>query len=153
MKLTDALRAEHVVFHTLFDGLQAQAPSLNNLEQIRTTASLLASVLSKHGIAEDELLNPLIDPYLEELGQEDNFHHEHHAIDDNLMKIVVMDSVEDARRLLRETVQLAREHFDKEERIIFPLAEKYISEESLLALGKQWEELRGAAYPLKSETA
>jgi hemerythrin-like domain-containing protein len=47
-----------------------------------------------------------------------------------------------ARRLLLRAVALCRRHFDKEERIVFPLAEKILSERTLKELGQRWEKQR-----------
>jgi len=42
------------------------------------------------------------------------------------------------KRILTKTLRLANDHFDKEERSVFPLAEKQISEKSLNELGDAW---------------
>jgi hemerythrin-like domain-containing protein len=39
-------------------------------------------------------------------------------------------------------VLASREHFDHEERIVFPLAEKAMKRETLTALGKTWMKQR-----------
>ncbi|MBT5928559.1 MAG: hypothetical protein HOH33_18310, partial [Verrucomicrobia bacterium] len=55
-----------------------------------------------------------------------------------LQKIVACDSAELARKILLKALRLANDHFDKEERFVFPLAEKHISETSLHELGEAW---------------
>jgi len=50
----------------------------------------------------------------------------------------------DARRLLSAAVLASREHFDHEERIVFPIAEKAMKRETLTELGKTWMKQREA---------
>jgi hemerythrin-like domain-containing protein len=87
------------------------------------------------------LIEPL-ESCLCQLAQHENFHDEHEAIDKNLEAIRTTRSVAVAKRLLLKAVALSRSHFDKEERIVFPLAEKLLSSNTLLLLGKRWEEER-----------
>jgi hemerythrin-like domain-containing protein len=41
-------------------------------------------------------------------------------------------------------VTASRKHFDREERIVFPLAEKVMKKETLVELGKVWMKQRDA---------
>jgi hemerythrin-like domain-containing protein len=50
--------------------------------------------------------------------------------------------VDEGKQRLMAAVTLCRRHLDKEERIVFPMAEKQLSAKSLLLLGKRWEEQR-----------
>jgi hemerythrin-like domain-containing protein len=77
-----------------------------------------------------------------QMAQADNFHDEHHQIEQSLDSIPALRRVADAKRRLLQAVSLSRKHFDKEERIVFPLAEKQLSAKSLLVLGRRWEEQR-----------
>jgi len=47
-----------------------------------------------------------------------------------------------ARHLLLAAVAYSRKHFDKEERIVFPLAERVLNSRTLTALGQTWMEQR-----------
>ena len=138
MRLTDALRAEHAVFHTLFDTLDRSAHMLTEIGQVHTAARLLGSVLQFHGEAEDKLLMPIIEPLLSELGQDEKFHEEHHAIDEGLEKILACHDLNVANRALERVVQIARAHFDLEERVVFPLTEERVNAASLEKLGREW---------------
>ena len=44
---------------------------------------------------------------------------------------------------------LSREHFDKEERLVFPLAEKHLSDKTLAELGLKWQQEHKAIVPVK----
>jgi hemerythrin-like domain-containing protein len=142
MKITQALLAEHVVFHNIFDYLERAVPGLRTLGEIRTLSAFLESLLQVHGLMEDELLIEPLESSLCQLAQHENFHEEHEAIDESLKAVGTTRSVAVAKRLLLKAVALSRSHFDKEERIVFPLAEELLSSKTLLRLGKRWEEER-----------
>jgi hemerythrin-like domain-containing protein len=142
MKITQALLAEHVVFHNIFDYVERALPGLRTLGEIRTLSAFLGSMLQVHGLMEDELLIEPLEACLCQLAQHENFHEEHEAIEENLRAIQTTRSVADAKRLLLKAVTLSRSHFDKEERIVFPLAEELLSSQTLVFLGKRWEEER-----------
>jgi hemerythrin-like domain-containing protein len=140
MKITQALQAEHVVFHNLFDHIEKTAPSLRTLAEVRALSGLLARMLDIHSQVEDVLLVEPLEPSLHQLGQHENFHAEHEEIDRQLDAITAAKSVTAARQALARAVAIARRHFDKEERIVFPLAEKILSAKTLTELGKRWEQ-------------
>ncbi|MEO8426928.1 MAG: hemerythrin domain-containing protein [Verrucomicrobiota bacterium] len=142
MKITQSLLAEHVVFHNIFDYLERAMPSLKTLGEIRALSSFLESMLRVHSLMEDELLIEPLEACLCQLAHHENFHEEHEAIEENLATIQTARSVTEAKRLLLKAVTLSRRHFDKEERIVFPLAEELLSSQTLLLLGKRWEEER-----------
>ncbi|MBM3832412.1 MAG: hypothetical protein FJ403_03875 [Verrucomicrobia bacterium] len=142
MKITEALLAEHVVFHNLFDYLEQAAPKLKSLAETRGLASLLEAMLEVHSKVEDELLIAPLEPSFSQMGQAENFHREHELVEADLKLIQCSRKVSEARDLLLRAVLLSRKHFDKEERIVFPLAEKQLSAKSLSLLGKRWGEQR-----------
>ena len=55
MKITEALIAEHGVFHGLFDQIERSVPGLKTLAELKTVASLLAATMAPHSRIEDEL--------------------------------------------------------------------------------------------------
>jgi hypothetical protein len=82
MKITEALQAEHFVFHNIFDYLDRTVPTLQNLVEIKCLADLLESVHESHSHVEDELiLEPLTD-CLDNIAQAENFEAEHKEIDE-----------------------------------------------------------------------
>ena len=142
MKITDALLAEHVVFHSIFASITRETPNFKTVEEFRAVAKMLLGTLEAHGRAEHDLLLPPIEPYLNDIGHLENFHQEDDAIISNLEQTATTESIEEARRHLNNGLRLAIEHFDKEERLVFPLAETHISNDSLHALGKAWSEMK-----------
>ncbi|NGO40271.1 hypothetical protein G4L39_12825 [Limisphaera ngatamarikiensis] len=144
MKITDILLAEHIVFHNIFDHIERTLPRLKTLAEIRALAALLEDLLRGHSKAEDELLLAPLEHYLEQIGQRDSFEHEHHEIDANLLRIHQARSVAEARRLMQHALTYSRKHFDHEERIVFPMAEKVLKATTLRELGRIWLQKRDA---------
>jgi hemerythrin-like domain-containing protein len=138
MKITEALLAEHQVFHSLFDHVERVVPRLKTLPEIKAVASLLEASLKAHSDSEDDLLIAPLEHCIEQLGQAETFHDEHDEIDRALSNIQSARQISSARKLLLSAVLASRRHFDKEERFVFPLAEKTLSQQSLTKLGETW---------------
>lgn len=142
MKITEALLAEHQVFHSLFDHVERALPRLKTLAEIKVLAALIEGPLKAHSDAEDELLFAPLEHCIEQLGQADTFHQEHEEIDRSLSQVRRIREVAKARKLLLAAVLASRSHFNKEERIVFPLAEKSLSPRTLQNLGAAWARRR-----------
>ncbi len=138
MKITEALQAEHVVFHSLFDHIEKSVPKLKTLAELRLLANLTETMLAAHSQTEDELFMKPLEPSFEQIGHCATFHHEHQLIEQNLALVHEAKNVKQARHLLLTTVVLCRSHFDKEERIVFPMAERLLKGKTLLELGQTW---------------
>ena len=145
MKITEILLAEHAVFHNLFDHIERTAPRLKTLAEMKSLAALLESVLRAHSETEDELLIEPLEHCFEQIGQRDTFHDEHEEIDETLLDLQKARDLKTARRLLLRAVASSRKHFDKEERIVFPMAERVLNARTLSALGERWVLRRSAA--------
>jgi hemerythrin-like domain-containing protein len=142
MKITEALLAEHLVFHNLFDHIEVAAPRLKTLAEIKSLAALMESMLRAHSDTEDELFIGPLEHCFDQIGQRDAFLEEHQEIDGNLKKVREAKQVRRARQLLIGAVAYSRRHFDKEERIVFPMAERVLKAKTLTALGQSWMEQR-----------
>jgi hemerythrin-like domain-containing protein len=142
MKITEALFAEHLVFHSMFDHIEAAAPKLKTLAEVKSLATLMEQLLRAHSDTEDELFIGPLEHCFEQIGQRDAFLEEHREIDDNLRNIRGTRQLKKARQLLLAAVTYSRKHFDKEERIVFPMAERVLNGQTLTALGQKWMEQR-----------
>ena len=142
MKITEALFAEHLVFHNMFDHIEATVPKLKTLAEVKSLAALMESVLKAHSDTEDELFIGPLEHCFEQSGQRDAFLEEHQEIDDNLRTLRQAKQLKPARQLLLAAVAYSRRHFDKEERIVFPMAERVLNGKTLQALGQSWVEQR-----------
>ena len=145
MKITDILRAEHTVFHHLFDHVESSAPRLKTLAEVKSLAVLVDKVMSPHSETEDSLFIEPLEHCIEQLGQSETFHHEHEFIDDCLHKVAKAKELKAAKKLLLGAIAASRKHFDKEERIVFPLAERVLNAKTLTDLGSEWMKRREAA--------
>jgi hemerythrin-like domain-containing protein len=142
MKITEALFAEHLVFHNMFDHIEAAAPRLKTLAEVKSLAALMEQLLKEHSDTEDELFIGPLEHCFEQLGQRDAFLEEHQEIDISLKLVQLAKDFKKARHLLLSAVSYSRKHFDKEERIVFPLAERVLKNKTLTTLGHTWMEQR-----------
>ena|SRR5581483_6233962 len=138
MKITEALLAEHLVFHHLLDHIEKSVPQIQSLGEIKSLSALLASMLRAHSRAEMDLLFGPLGHCLEQIGQREVFEDEHDEIDDSLVRVQETKRLPQARALLTAAVLASRKHFDKEERIVFPMAEEMLKLETLRELGDAW---------------
>jgi hemerythrin-like domain-containing protein len=150
MKITEALFAEHLVFHNMFDHIEVTVPKLKTLAEVKSLAALMESVLKAHSDTEDELFIGPLEHCFEQIGQRDAFLEEHQEIDDSLRTLRQAKQLKQARQLLLAAVAYSRRHFDKEERIVFPMAERVLNGKTLKALGQAWMEQRVHVASLSS---
>src|SRR5664279_941294 len=99
MKITEALFAEHLVFHNMFDHIEATAPKLKTLAEVKTLAALMESLLKSHSDTEDELFIGPLEHCFEQIGQRDAFLEEHQEIDASLRNLRLTKQLKDARHL------------------------------------------------------
>lgn len=144
MKITGILRAEHSVFHNLFDYVERTAPTVKTAAEVKSLARLTEALLAAHSKTEDELFIEPLEHCFEQVGQRETFHEEHDAIDRALAAVQKARDLKSAKRQLLAVVVAARKHFDKEERIVFPLAERVLKAKTLTDLGEAWLKRREA---------
>jgi hemerythrin-like domain-containing protein len=142
MKITDALFAEHLVFHNMFDHTEAVAPKLKTLAEIKCLSATIEKMLKAHSDTEDRLFIEPLEHCFEQIGHRETFHEEHEQIENTLRLIQKATRARQARELLTGVVLACRKHFDKEERIVFPMAERVLSNKTLLDMGQTWKKQR-----------
>ena len=145
MKITDVLRAEHTVFHHLFDHVETTTPRLKKLAEVRMLAALVDKVLAPHSATEDELFIKPLEHCFEQIGQNETFHEEHEVMEATLAKVGKAKSLPEARGQLLSAIAAGRKHFDKEERIVFPMAERVLKAKTITDLGGERMKRRAAA--------
>lgn len=145
MKITDVLKAEHAVFHNLFDLIEATVPDVKHLGELKLLATLADQVMAPHSRTEDELFIEPLEHCFEQIGQRETFHDEHVAIEASLARVGKARDLKTARRTLLAAIAACRKHFDKEERIVFPMAERVLKAKTLNELGEQWLRRREVA--------
>ena len=65
-------------------------------------------------------------------------HQDHHEIEGSLKAVQTAGTCAQARRLLKAALAASREHFQGEERHVFPLLERILKPETLTQLGDVW---------------
>lgn len=144
MKITEILMAEHAVFHNLFDHIEATAPRARTLAEVKSLAVIMEKLMAPHSQTEDALFIEPLEHCFDQLGQGETFHDEHEMIDEMLGKVHKARDLKASKKILLSAVAASRKHFDKEERIVFPLAERVLKTKTLSELGTQWFAKRDA---------
>ena len=147
MKITDALYGEHGLFHAHLDHLDGllggdEKPSLEVLQGL--ARGLEAMVVSHAAIEEDGLFAAL-DASLGGMGPLEVMRAEHREIDRLAAAARNAPTAAACAGSLRDLLALLREHFHKEERVLFVLAQRHLDEDALNALGDAWAETRTVA--------
>ena len=137
--------AEHAVFHNLFDHIEAVAPRLKTLAEVKALTAVVEKLHEPHSKTEDDLFIEPLEHCFEQIGQNETFHEEHKVIEQTLAKVHRAKTAKDAKAILLGAMAACREHFDKEERIVFPLAERVLKAKTLSDLGAAWLKKREAA--------
>lgn len=144
MKITEALLGEHGVFYSQFDHLEQAVPAAETLAQVKSQAALLHAAIETHAHMEDELLFATLDPHLGETGPLAVMRMEHDDIEGTLARLAEVQDLAEAQSLVQHAIQVAREHFAKEERVLFPMAEQILEPDALVQLGRKWAARRRA---------
>jgi len=145
MKITQVLMAEHAVFHNLFDHIESVAPRLKTLGEVKSLATLVDKVMAPHSKTEDDLFIEPLEHCFDQIGQNETFHDEHRLIEEMLASVHKARTLQDAKKILLKAIAATRKHFDKEERIVFPMAERVLKTKTLSDLGAEWLRKREAA--------
>ena len=145
MKITDVLRAEHAVFHNLFDHIEAVLPRTRTLAEVKSLTTVVETLLAPHAKTEDDLFMEPLEHCFDQIGQQETFHDEHEMIDAELAKVHQARDLKSAKKILLGAVTASRKHFDKEERIVFPMAERILKTKTLSELGETWLKRRAIA--------
>jgi hemerythrin-like domain-containing protein len=133
--ITNFLTTEHVVFCELFDGIDRLLPDVRTAAEVRLLSRLVEGVLSRHAEVEQNLAFAALDHALAEKGELDHLYQDHEEIDACLHHATLAVELVEAVRFLRAGLKSSREHFDREEKMIFPLFEKLLDSAALEALG------------------
>jgi hemerythrin-like domain-containing protein len=135
--ITNALLGEHAVFYAQFGYLEQFAPTASD-PLLKSWGAMLADALAGHARLEEELLFTTLEPHIGSMGPLAVMRMEHDEIERSLEHLPATQDVDQARELLLHIVAVAREHFAKEERVLYPIATQTLSAEILTDLGSQW---------------
>lgn len=149
MKITDALYGEHGPLYALLAHCESSAPQWE-LADLMLAGRAVEAVLLSHAAVEDELLFVTVAERMLAGGPVTVMRAEHEAIDADLAALREATDEGPARQAMLRVVQLAREHFAKEEQVLFPLAEELLGVAELERLGAEWAARRGVACGSRS---
>lgn len=146
MKITDAFLGEHAIFYAQFAHIEQTVPGAECLCRVKHQAGLLAAALTSHARLEDDLLFVHLEPHLgTQAGPLTVMRAEHEEIENGLRALPDCDDLTEGKALFLRTVLVARQHFAKEEQILYPLALRALGEDALQELGEEWAELRSVS--------
>ena len=142
MKLTDALLGEHAVIYELFAYLRDTILVSDDVRDIRGAVPVLERLLGSHARVEENLLFPRLEPHLGETGPLAIMRCEHSEIID-LLEIARQETdIAALKSVIGRLLDLAHNHFQKEERVLFPIAQEFLDEATLTWLGDEWASSR-----------
>lgn len=149
MKITDALYGEHGPLYALLAHCEGSAAQWELADLMLAGRTLEAALLS-HAAVEDELLFHALEARMPAGGPVAVMRSEHEEIDACLAALREASDEATARRSLLRMVLVAREHFAKEEQVLFPIAEDLLGDAELARLGGEWAARRGVACGVRS---
>jgi hemerythrin-like domain-containing protein len=136
--ITEVLVVEHSLFCTLFERIEGALPRLVTAREVKLLGSMVEGMLSGHAQTEASLAYSVLDHVLKEDGRLHRLHQDHHEIDGRLKRVQEVDDLAEAADLLRQAMAASREHFRREEEIIFPFLERILKTQTLETLGDAW---------------
>ena len=150
MRITDALLGEHGVFYLLLQDIEQALPAIENLAILQNRIAPLAFSLEAHASLEDELLFTALEPHLgTQGGPLAVMRMEHDQIVSLLERIPSAPDLAQARALAAQMIEVSRGHFRKEEQVLFRMAQNFLDEDELSALGAKWSARRGPLITLE----
>jgi hemerythrin-like domain-containing protein len=138
MKLTDALLGEHAVIYELFDYLRDTILQSDDIRDLHGAVAVVERLLGSHARVEEDLLFPRIESHIGREGPLAMMRAEHREIDDLLESAKGETDTAALKTTIGELLDLAHEHFQKEEVVLFPMARQCLDEATLTELGERW---------------
>ncbi len=145
MNILHALLGEHGVFYAQFRFLEEALPEETDLAIIHRLGAMLDAALQSHATLENEGLFTRLEERMGVVPPVMVMRSEHDQIGENMTALTHTRDVDQARDLLLDTIAIARDHFAKEEQVLFPMAANMLPADELQALGAEWAAARGVA--------
>jgi hemerythrin-like domain-containing protein len=142
MKLTDALLGEHAVFYALFDQIETATTATTSVTRLQEITMVLRAVLLSHADLEEDLLFLALEPFMGVDGPLAVMRAEHNEIEQALQQIEDIPDPNDATDAISQALSLIRNHFRKEEEILFAMARQMLDDDTQIRLGKAWADAR-----------
>lgn len=143
MKITDGLLGEHALFYQLFEALEDVMSSASTPEEIHRAFEPVGRGILSHAAIENDILFTAIARGGSENGITAAMRAEHREIETLSSAVSRARSLDEARRAAQQLIDLLRDHFQREEQILFPLCETALEPSQLEALGDRYKSERG----------
>lgn len=143
MKLIDALLGEHAMLYALFDSVESLAGQATTMNEVQALASLLSTQVITHSKLEEELLDPALEPHMGVDGPLAMMNEEHRGIRRAFNQIERAKDVKSGVDRIHTAISLVRDHFKKEEVVLFNITQQILSDDEQTTLGRRWAEARG----------
>lgn len=141
MNLIDALLGEHAVVYAILDHLDEVRASANSVDELKSALTTTSVVLRSHAKLEDELLFPAL-AQQGRAGPLAVMQAEHLELDAQLADLPNITELAELETAAVALVALARQHFIKEEAVLFRLGRQIVDDAVLSRLGDQWAKMR-----------
>ena len=141
--LIDLLLGEHGCILALMQHEERRLPSMS-LRELKDCGAALEAVLQAHAVEEDQLLfGALAELPAGVRVTLEAMYGEHQEMRRLLEDLKQQRQALRARSLLARLIELAREHFAVEERVLFGLVREWLSQDRLQELGREYGRRRG----------
>ena len=142
MKLVEALLGEHAVIYALLEKIEQKQSDWTPAETTLAVV-MLASALESHAAVEEDLLFRALEHHLGRgSGPLEVMASEHEQIE-GLFARLGLASPDEVAGLVTKLVTITKDHFRKEEAVLFKMAGELLGEELQHELGRQWALRRG----------
>lgn len=153
VNILDALLGEHGLFYAWIDELEDWLGDDGvSSAEVRSAARMLARGLTSHAAIEDELLFPALEAHIGPAGPLACMRSEHDELH-HALAAARAPATDDPVAVMRDVLALTREHFAKEERVLFPMARQMIPDAELVELGRGWSRRRTVPVEETGRTA
>ena len=142
MQITQALLGEHGVLYALFEYVEKNLAGMKTLAEVQCAGAALSATLGSHARIENEILFPSLEPQSGPGGPLPVMREEHDEIEGALEDVANAASRDAAADQLRYALQIARDHFAKEEQVLFAMARQMLDDAELDRMGALWAEAR-----------
>lgn len=138
MQVIRMLLNQHRSLYTRFDELEHMLPSLMTLPQLQRQVAPLGVALQRHAVLEERVLFTTLAPHLGEINPLAMARGEHDGIDHLLAALPRMQDLRKAHAGVQFLLEVARMHCAREEQLLYPLAQRMLSNKELERLAEIW---------------
>jgi len=138
MKITDALLGEHAMLYALFAKAKQFTTEDRSTAELHMLVSILEDQLGSHAQMEEKLLFPALEAHIGQMGPLAVMMAEHVEVENYFEEANSEEDPERLKMLIDDLIDLAINHFQKEEMVLFGMAREFLSEEKLELIGKDW---------------